>query len=226
VAVREADEAATKSPEQERPTKVEAIVPGDAGTAEVAADPPADGGAATPTAAIDAGAEVVQAALPDAAAPTPVTPPDAAPPVVSNDPGGDAVIESVPPGARVFVDGSDMGTTPVSLPASTDRHSIALFLPGHDLYTAEIDGRGTHRATMVEVTPPDGPAGIKVRCKTKDRYYVFVDGKPTGQLCPTERIGVGLGSHTVEVYDFVTEDRKEHPARVKETRNSLRVRVD
>jgi hypothetical protein len=186
------------------------------------AGPDAAVAAVTP---IDAGAAIVEAKLPDAAVAAP-PPPDAAAAQVHTPESGVAVIDSVPPGARVYVGGADMGVTPVKLPASADRHTIAVFLPGHDLYTAEIDGAKPHTATLVEVTPPDGPAGIKVRCKTKDRYYVFVDGKPTGQLCPTERVGVGLGSHTVEVYDFVTEDRKEFSARVKETRNSLRVKVD
>ena len=49
------------------------------------------------------------------------------------------------------------------------------------------------------VTPPNGPAGIKIRCKQKNRYYVFLDGAATGQLCPTERLGVELGEHTAEI---------------------------
>ena len=72
-----------------------------------------------------------------------------------------------------------------------------------------------------------GPAGIKVlKCKDKDRYYVFVDGKPTGQTCPTERIDTELGPHTVEVYDVVSETRRKWEIDVKDTRLSFRVRVD
>ena len=84
-----------------------------------------------------------------------------------------------------------MGQTPVKLPAANDRHTIALLLPGYELYIAEVDGKGSFSIPLKEVTPSGGPAGIKVlRCKDKDRYYVFVDGKPTGMLCPTERIEV------------------------------------
>ncbi|MCA9676885.1 MAG: PEGA domain-containing protein, partial [Myxococcales bacterium] len=137
------------------------------------------------------------------------------------------LIESTPSGARLFVDGAEEGVTPARLPASADHHSIALTMPGYDLYRAtDVAGAGVHRATLVEVTPPGGPAGIKVKCKEKNRYYVFVDGKPTGELCPTERIGVDVGDHTVEVYDLVTEEKREYPAKVKGTRISLRVRVD
>lgn len=156
-------------------------------------------------------------AVPVAAAPAP-----AAPAVAD----GALVIESQPPGAAVFLDGAELGVTPVQVAASGDRHRLALVLPGHDLYLAEIDGRGRHAATLAEVAPPDGPAGIKVKCKDAQRYYVFVDGRPTGQLCPTERIGVPLGGHVVEVYDLVSEARRQYRAQVRETRVSVRVRVD
>jgi hypothetical protein len=71
-----------------------------------------------------------------------------------------------------------------------------------------------------------GPAGIKVRCKVKDRYYVFIDGKPTGALCPTERLEMERGEHVVEIYDLISETRRQFPINVKETSRSMRVRVD
>jgi eukaryotic-like serine/threonine-protein kinase len=141
--------------------------------------------------------------------------------------GTSLVISSTPPGARVFLDGADTGTTPVKLPGSPDRHTIALLLAGHELYIAQVDGHGSFQIPLKEVTPSNGPAGIKVlRCKDKDRYYVFVDGKPTGQTCPTERIGCELGPHTVEVYDVVSETRRKWDIVVKDTRLSFRVRVE
>jgi hypothetical protein len=136
-------------------------------------------------------------------------------------------IDSTPPGARVFIDGSDTGATPLKLPGSPDRHSIALLLAGHELYLAQADGHGTFQVPLKEVTPTNGPAGIKVlRCKDKDRYYVFVDGKHTGQTCPTERIGCEVGPHTVEVYDVVSETRRKWDIVVKDTRLSFRIRVE
>ena len=62
-----------------------------------------------------------------------------------------------------------------------------------------------------------------IKCKDKDRYYVFVDGKPTGMTCPTERIETRLGPHTVEVYDLVTETRRKWDITVTDTRLSYRV---
>jgi hypothetical protein len=136
-------------------------------------------------------------------------------------------IASTPGSARVFIDGADQGVTPVKLSGSADRHTMAMFLPGHDLYVAEVDGHGAFSVALKPITPSGGPAGIKViKCKDKDRYYVFVDGKPTGMACPTERIECATGPHTVEVYDLVTETRRKWDITVTDTRLSYRVRVD
>ena len=148
-------------------------------------------------------------------------------PGVATTGGSSLAIASTPPGARVFLDGADTGATPVKLAGSPDRHTIALLLAGHELYVAQVDGHGTFQIPLKEVTPSNGPAGIKVlRCKDKDRYYVFVDGKPTGQTCPTERIGCDVGPHSVEVYDVVSETRRKWDIVVKDTRLSFRVRVE
>ena len=160
----------------------------------------------------------------DAAADAGATP---IPALAATAPGQALAIASTPPGARVFLDGADTGATPLSLPGTPDRHTIALLLAGHELYVAQVDGHGTFQIPLKEVTPSNGPAGIKVlRCKDKDRYYVFVDGKPTGQTCPTERIGCDVGPHSVEVYDVVSETRRKWDVVVKDTRLSLRVRVE
>ena len=168
------------------------------------------------------------AATPGTANPDAGAPHDAAIPGTMHPPvtGDTLAIASTPAGAHVFLDGADTGTTPVKLPGSPDRHTIALLLAGHELYVAQVDGHGSFQIPLKEVTPTNGPAGIKVlRCKP-DRYYVFVDGKPTGQICPSERIGCEVGAHTVEVYDVVSETRRKWDIVVKDTRLSLRVRVE
>ena len=161
-------------------------------------------------------------------------PVDAAPTTPVADPGkptksspDQLLITSTPAGARVYLDGADTGVTPLKLPASVDSHTIALMLAGHELYVAKVDGHGSFAIVLKEVTPTSGPAGIKVlKCKDKDRYYVFVDEKPTGQLCPTERLGTEVGPHTVEVYDAVSETKRKWDIVVKDTRLSVRVKVE
>jgi hypothetical protein len=168
--------------------------------------------AKAPVAAIDAGVAAVAA---DAAVAITPTPSD------------QLVITSTPGRARVFLDGADVGATPLKLPGTPDRHTIAVLLPGHELYVAQVDGQGSFAIPLKEVTPAGGPAGIKVtRCKDKDRYYVFVDGKPTGMTCPTERIEVEIGPHVVEVYDVVSDSRKKFDVDVKDTRLSVRVKIE
>ena len=115
------------------------------------------------------------------------------------------------------------GAFPAIEPYATHRLRVS---PVHELYIAEVNGKGSYAIPLKEVTPSGGPAGIKVTKCAKDRYYVFVDGQPTGMVCPTERIEVDLGNHTVEVYDMVSESRKQFNVVVRDTRLSVRVRVE
>jgi hypothetical protein len=136
-------------------------------------------------------------------------------------------VTTKPAGARVFVDGADQGVAPVKVPGSADRHSLAILLPGHDLYLADVNGHGVYDIALKPITPTGGQAGIKViKCKDKERYYVYVDGNPTGMTCPTERIDTVVGPHTVEVYDIVTETRRKWDIVVKDERLSVRVKVE
>jgi hypothetical protein len=140
--------------------------------------------------------------------------------------GGALELVSNPAGARAFLDGADLGVTPLTLPPSSDRHDLALYLPGHALHLASIDGAGRHDVALTPVPSFTGPGGIKVRCKAKRRYYVFIDGAPTGELCPTERIPVSMGEHQVEIYDLITETRQSGKVRVVQTARSTRITFD
>jgi len=179
-------------------------------------------------AAVDAGAKTVDAGTKVAAAVDAGTP-------KTNDKTGtqptktsdQLQINSKPAGARVFIDGADQGTSPVKLPGSNDRHTMVVLSPGHELYIGEVDGHGVFDIALKQVTPSGGHAGIKViKCKAKERYYVYVDGNPTGMTCPTERIDTVVGPHTVEVYDIVTDSRRKWDITVKDERLSARVRID
>jgi hypothetical protein len=136
------------------------------------------------------------------------------------------VIRSEPERASVYLDGSPQGKTPLTLDATADQHNLAVILPGHRLFTAGVKGHGTIDIKLEEVAPPGGEGGIKIRCRKKNRYYVFLDGKDSGQLCPTERIGVDPGEHVIEIYDPETESRQQFPLNVEQTRHSVRLRVD
>jgi serine/threonine-protein kinase len=184
--------------------------------------------AATPDAAISVDAAVpvdaaqVAVVTPDAA----VLTPDAATPIVVT-PGAGLKIATTPSRARVYIDGADVGKTPLAVGGSKDRHSIALFVPGYDLYRGDIDGSGAFTIPLAPAAKFEGEAGIKVLKCAANRYYVYVDGKPTGQLCPTEqRIDAALGKHTVEVFDMVSETTRKWDIEILDTRLSFRVRID
>lgn len=209
-------------------SKIVAAVSSDAGgkpatlnTAPIATDAQTADTATTPT--VDASRTIASKSPSDAGAAT-ITPPD----VVDVDviPSDSLVIDSKPQGAKVYLDGTLAGKTPITIEGSADQFRLALVLEGHVLHTDDINGNGKHMIELADVVPPDGPGGIKVRCKKKDRYYVFVDGEPIGQLCPTERVGVGRGAHDVEIYDPVTDSRRKFKVQVEDLRLSVRVRVD
>ncbi len=179
--------------------------------------PAADASAPTPAVVIDAGS------LSDGGAVATATTP--------SDAGADAgkaelKVTSKPRRAIVYLDGTKIGKTPVTIETARDEHKLVLIRAGHKIHMAKIDGGGELHVDLEEVTPSGGPAGIKVRCRAKNRYYVYIDGIETGQLCPTERVEVDLGPHAVEVYDPVTDARRRFDIDVTQTRRSHRVRVD
>lgn len=192
----------------------------DAATLAVAPLAP-DARAAMAVAARDAGA--VDVPTRDAASPPDAPTADDAP--VAPPASDKLVLTSTPP-AQAFLDGADQGTTPITLAATADSHALAMFAPGYDLYLATIDGSGPHAATLTPVAERAGRGGIKARCKAKRRYYVLIDGVGTGQLCPTERVPVDMGEHTVEIYDLLTEARRSFTVRVVQASRSTRVKVD
>lgn len=183
----------------------------------------------------DAAPKKVVASPPDAApkkvavAPTPVPTPTPTPqtPAVVTPSAGALTISSVPTGAKVYIDGALKGNTPVELGASADRHKLAVIKEGFAPYKADVDGSGEVAVTLAPAAKLKGPAGIKVKCKTRGRLYVMMDGQPTGRLCPTEdRMNVGLGTHTVELYDPVTDETTTHTVDVKDTHFSVKLKVD
>jgi hypothetical protein len=178
-------------------------------------------------ASVDAAPVAVAKGAPDAA-PVAVVPkpPDPTPSVTTAPAEGVLRFETEPKGAMVYLDGAPKGKTPLELPASGDRHKVAIVLLGHSMFRGEVDGKGVVKATLVPVSASTGEGRIKVRCRTQDRLYISVNGVPTGELCPTERIYTPLGEVTVETYDPVTDTARSHKVVVKPSKGSQRVRLD
>lgn len=138
---------------------------------------------------------------------------------------GQFIIESVP-AAVVYVDGTNKGKTPVTLPAANDTFTVSLFAEGYALYTGKLAGTSKHKIELMRASRFGGVGGIKVRCNEKKRYYVLVDGRQTGQLCPTERLGVPIGVHTVEIVDLVGEVYRTLSVDADNPDKSTRVSID
>jgi hypothetical protein len=191
---------------------VAAALPPDAAPAKSAAAPP-------PPAKPDAGAPAVAVA---SSAPAPAPTQLVAPP--SSD--GKLLVATTPAGAVVYLDGAAKGHTPLDLPATGDKHKLAIVLEGYKLHRVEVNG-GAHLDVKLEpVEKRKGPAGIKVVCSSSKRHYIIIDGEHTGLFCPNQdRINVELGEHTVEVYDLVTDATQTQKVNVVETHNSLRVKI-
>jgi hypothetical protein len=187
---------------------------------ELGEAPPGPPGAPRPLAVqatrADAGHPAVADASPpqDVAASPPA--PDAGPvatPSVPTD--GRWRVVSTPPGAAVWLDGVMVGKTPFERDRAPGKHHLALILPGYTMHRAEIVGEGEHAATLAKAKGPGGPGAIKVRCQTKGRLYIIVNGTPTGELCPSERIRTPLGKVTVETYDPKTDASRAHEVVIK-----------
>ena len=225
-----------KEAEQHRQTKLElasvAPTPASKPAAVVAAT--TDGGAVVVDGSIvvlDAGVVANNDATIsplDAVVPTPM--PMAAPattlaskPAV---PGAAQHVITVPAGAQIFLGGVAIGASPVTVPATGNHAHLVAALSGYELSIGELPATGDATLTLKHAAPTVGDGGIKVLCKAPLRYYITLDGAPTGQMCPSERINTKVGAHTLDVYDLATNTHRQMPVAVHDTRLSARVKLD
>nr|HEX4313980.1 protein kinase [Kofleriaceae bacterium] len=243
VATAKADAGATSTrPPSARDAGALATAPADAGSAVAAlADARAGSNAASNAVGSNAVARVGSNAAASigsnavasvgSGSPVPAGSNAAPPPIADAQPtssSGDLVVHSTPTGAHVYLDGADKGVTPATIPALAGRHDLTLYALGFDLYQGKIDGHGTFDLTLTAAPATTGDGGIKViHCKELNRYYVYVDGKPAGQTCPTDnRVNAVLGPHTVDLLDIQTGTKRTWHIQVTDLRLSYRVRVD
>jgi hypothetical protein len=215
--------ASTREPEtvkkDPKEVKTPVIVPLDAGTAAVA------------IVTVDAGAEIAgEDETPDAGAGAglgtgqqEVVPPPQDPTPV---PTGDLRLDSEPHGT-LYIDGKKIGKTPHKHDAYPGTHLVVIAASGRELYIAkDMVLAGKQEIELPKVKKTDGDAGLKVKCRKKNRYYVFVDGAPTGELCPTDEIELPPGDHLVELYDLETNEKKPYPVKLEKSRNSYKLVIE
>ena len=86
-------------------------------------------------------------------------------------------------------------------PAGSAR--VVLVHAGHRVWKGALDGDGAKiDARLERAAPPapGGPGGVRVECDSAGELPVLIDGKETGLLCPTHRIRLSPGRHTIGVY--------------------------
>ncbi len=106
-------------------------------------------------------------------------------------------VRSRPPGARVFVDGEDRGTTPLSLrDLGEGPHEVILYMPDYGAYRYVVEGRTGRIFVDMEAEAGIGIGMVAVFSDPPDAR-VSVDGKPQG-LTPLE-IPLQTGPHAIRL---------------------------
>jgi serine/threonine protein kinase len=139
---------------------------------------------------------------------------------------------STPSHATVYVDGNLKGTTPIPLTADLGAHKIVLRSHGFTLWRREVvlkeSGTSIDATLPLAKLPPgmEGPAGLKVRCRTQNELRIFVDGFDTGVDCPNdERISIRPGNHKIGLFSPRTEEMHEMEQEIGGGVHSTRVYV-
>ena len=60
-----------------------------------------------------------------------------------------------------------------------------------------------------------GPAELKVKCKTEGKLRIIVDGHDSGMTCPTETLSVSPGKHTLTFVNVADGSLNEKKLKVK-----------
>ena len=110
---------------------------------------------------------------------------------------GELKVESEPSGARVYLDGKEMGETPLILPGiRLGQHSIRVIKEGYYPYDDQVEIDALDRKTFV--APLKNITGDLVVRSEPLRAVVYIDGKEVG-VSPYEATGLSPGFHKVRV---------------------------
>ncbi|PLX41177.1 MAG: hypothetical protein C0608_06850 [Deltaproteobacteria bacterium] len=191
------EEATTEEPADE----VVEEAPPEAPPAEVAEEAPA----------MEPAAEVVEEVAPAALAPAPVPVEDEVEDIEEEDlpmpvAGGELLIESKPSGIKVFVDGEELGVTPLAVEGLADTsHEVILYHPEKGAFS-QVSESGVGKI-YVDLTEEGGlGVGVLKIESAPDNVRVDIDGKRAGLTPLTQPVVAGLHKILLSKDGFVEKE--------------------
>ncbi len=139
--------------------------------------------------------------------------------------GGNKLLLSSIPTAAIFVDGKPIGHTPATLVLS-GTHRLVLVAEKRKIWQQAVEPGAPLSVTLepVRLVPPiAGKAGLKVRCASKGKLRLLVDGTDTGVSCPSNRISLSPGTHQIGFLQPATGEKHVHTVVVKDINRSVRL---
>lgn len=130
-------------------------------------------------------------------------------PVVNELPVGQLRIEVKPSGAVIWLDGTERGTSPMTLRTDPGVHRLVVIAMGYRMLRDVVDtqrGLIFNRTMAPAVFPMEGSVSLSIGCNTSGKYPVFVDGREIGVLCPIAGIRLEPGKHMAGIF-VIPQDR-------------------
>jgi hypothetical protein len=114
-------------------------------------------------------------------------------------------LRSTPPGARVSIDGTPVGVTPLDMPLPAGKHTATLEVEGRDPVTREFDLGSSNtpdRPLVVDIAFNEQVAGGFLEIEIdRPGAEVIVDGAKVGVAPLSAPIPLAPGAHRLEVRD-------------------------
>ncbi len=116
---------------------------------------------------------------------------------------GEVRIFTDPPGAAVWIDGVEIGRSPLHTTTAPEGHRVVLVLPGFRTHRELADTRAgivIQRELAPVIPRVVGPITLTVHCRTEGKFPVFVDGKDTGLVCPADGLKIDPGTRMIGLF--------------------------
>lgn len=143
----------------------------------------------------------------------------------------DLIVASTPAG-RILFDGVDKGLSPQTLKWPGGTHKLVVVADGHKLLRREVTAAGKLDLKLDPAHLPEdvqGPAQVKIKCKSEGKLRILVDGHDSGMSCPAEELSLSPGKHTLTFIDpadpSTSSKANEKKIKVKKGKKPTKIKV-